>query len=40
MNRPERAAAVDLLHCYAENCKFGNCSVDAEYLQSLNLSVL
>ena len=40
MNRPERAAAVDLLRRYAENCKFGNCSADAEYLQSLNLSVL
>ncbi len=39
MNRPERAAAIDLLRRYAENCKFGNCAPDAEYLQSLNLSV-
>ena len=39
MNRPERAAAIDLLRRYAENCKFGNCAPDAEYLQSLNLAV-
>jgi hypothetical protein len=39
MNRPERATAVDLLRRYAESCKFGNCAPNAEYLQSLNLSV-
>ena len=30
---------VDLLSRYAENCKFANCAPDAEYLQSLNLTV-
>ena len=39
MNRPERATALDLLIRYAENCKFANCAPDADYLQSLNLSV-
>ena len=37
-NRPERAKAQELLNQYLENCRFGNCTPDAEYLKAVGLS--